>query len=502
MIPAADAWTIADPIPCSVCGREACEDHLPPELQGGPLSNSAHVQNLQGDDNDGSLSNREFAETDSGNAEFFAARNGHNLRYDFRRGRWLVWTGQRWQPDIDGAVDRLAIAAMRQRLLDASNKSDREARARAAKWALQSEARSRLEATTDLAKSKPPINDRGDNWDTPEDLLGVLNGTIDLRTGVLREARRDDRLTLTTGISYDPGAESELWDEALRTILLEESTIQFFQTAVGYSATGDMRRDCWFLNCGSGRNGKGTLLQPIRRSLGDYALELPGSVFDLRSERSPYELAALPGKRFITSSEAGDTLRLHHDRIKQLTGGDAMSAANKYERAFEFEPVCKLWLSCNKRPRVTDDTAAFWARVVLIPFTVSFLGREDRGLRPALVQEPRHQAAILAWIVRGAMRYYREGLTVPQEIRAATLEFERDNDPLADFLDEACECEVEAEIGATELFDHYKHWAEKHGMTERERLSSTMFGKKVTDRFTKTRKSFGMVYKGLARRPL
>jgi len=150
----------------------------------------------------------------------------------------------------------------------------------------------------------------------------------------------------------------------------------------------------------------------------------------------------------VTASEAGDTLSLHHDRIKQITGGDSMSAANKYEKAFEFDPVCKLFLSCNKPPRVTDDTAAFWARVFLVPFTVSFKGREDRALRPALVTDLGHQRAVLAWIVAGARRYCADGLTPPPSIVAATAAFERDSDPLADFIEEACDTDAEAEVRA------------------------------------------------------
>jgi putative DNA primase/helicase len=168
-------------------------------------------------------------------------------------------------------------------------------------------------------------------------MLGVQNGVIHLPTGRLQPSRREDWITLLAGIPYDPDARSDRWEHALKTILPDEALRNFFQVAIGYAATGDTREDCWFLTSGSGRNGKGTLLLPIRRALGDYALELPGSIFNLRTERSPYELAYLPGRRFVTSSESGDTLHLHHDRIKQLTGGDSMSASNKYEEGVSIQ---------------------------------------------------------------------------------------------------------------------------------------------------------------------
>lgn len=428
---------------------------------------------------------RPFRLSDSGNAEHFAATIGRDVRYDFSRGRWLVWRGNRWQPDCDGEIQRLAKTAMRRRLKDAAEIVDDARREIELKHALASESRNRLDAMLALAKAEHPIADAGDGWDRDPWLLGVPNGVVDLRTGKLRPARRDDRITMRAGVAYQAAARSSEWDRALQTILVDDELINFFHVAIGYSATGDMRRDCWFLNCGDGRNGKSTLLQAIRRALGDYALELPAAVFDMRSDRAPYELASLPGRRFVTSSESGDTIRLHHDRIKQLTGGDSMSASNKYEKAFEFEPTCKLWMACNKKPSATDDTPAFWARIFLIPFSVSFAGKEDRSLRPSLVQDQAHQAAVLAWIVRGAVRYCAEGLDAPPPcVHAATDAYREDSDVLAAFLAEACEQRPEAEVGARALHEHYVRWADAQHYTSAERYSATKFGGLIGARFS------------------
>jgi putative DNA primase/helicase len=441
-----------------------------------------------------------FFYTDSGNAEYFAHHYGQDVRFDHQREQWKLWNGVIWAPDADAGVLRLAKDAMRRRRHDAADIEDKDDSAAAFKWAHASESRARRSDLLYLARAELPIADTGAKWDAQPWLLACPNGTIDLRTGDARTPCREDRITLCTSIDYAPDARSDLWEDALRAILLDDDVIAFFQTAVGYAATGDTRRDVWFLANGDGRNGKGTLLQPIRQALGDYALELPGAVFDRRSERTPFELAYLPGKRFVTASEAGDTLTLHHDRIKQITGGDSMSAANKYEKAFEFDPVCKLFLSCNKPPRVTDDTAAFWARVVLVPFTVSFKGREDRALRPALVTDPAHQRAVLAWIVKGAVRYAANGLDVPDRLQTATDAFERASDPLGEFLTEACELDPDAEIGASDLYNHYRAWADAQHLSERERLNATAFGRRMSGRFQRETTRTIRVYKGIGRR--
>ena len=125
---------------------------------------------------------------------------------------------QRWQPDADGEIRRLAKGAMRQRFADAATLDDPDTRRLTAKHAIASEARARLDALLYLAQAEPPIADTGAGWDADPSLLGVPNGIVDLRTGNLRPARREDRLTLCASVEYRATARSDLWEHALRTI--------------------------------------------------------------------------------------------------------------------------------------------------------------------------------------------------------------------------------------------------------------------------------------------
>jgi putative DNA primase/helicase len=426
--------------------------------------------------------------TEAGAAERFARLHGDDVRFDHRRGQWLVWDVHRWRRDVDAAITRMALDFARRWQHEALEIEDLQKREAALKASLRLERRDALNSMLGLAHDLKPIADPGDSWDLNPHVLGVPNGVVELRTGYLRAGRREDKISLSTSIAYDPHARSELWDDTLRAILVEDELISFFQAAAGYSATGDTSLDSWFLGYGEGRNGKGTAAHPIRYALGDYALELPASVFDLKTERAPYELARLPARRLVMSSESGDTIRLNHDRIKQLSGGDPMSAANKYERPFEFQPTSKLWLFCNRKPRVTDDTVAFWSRVLLLPFVVSFAGREDTTLRPKLTQDPTHQAAILAWIVRGAVRYLSNGLGKrPEAVIEATKAYRDDQDVLSQFLEQACALDATAETGANDLYEHYIKWADRQHLTTKERLTATMFGRTLGGRF-KSRK--------------
>jgi putative DNA primase/helicase len=450
-----------------------------------PVIEGIREEQLLDVESKGSVTEIEDRLTEAGAAERFARLHANDVRFDHRCGQWLMWEGHRWRRDTDAAITRLALDFARAWQREALVIEDLAKREAALKAALRLEKREALTSMLTLAHDLKPIADSGESWDPDPYLLGVPNGIVDLRTGALRPGRRQDKITLNTSVPYNPEARSRLWEDTLRAILLDDEQIDFFQAAVGYSVTGDTSLDRWFLVSGKGGNGKGTLAHPIRHALGEYALELPASVFDLKVDRAPYELARLPGRRFVTSSESGDTIDLNHDRIKQLTGGDRMSAANKYQQPFEFLPVSKLWFFCNRKPRVTDDTVAFWRRVLLLPFTVSFVGREDATLRPLLTQDPSHQAAVLTWIINGSVRYLSDGLgTPPESVLAATKDYRKDQDILGPFLEQACALDdSKAEIGAGELYEIYGRWADRQHLTTKERLTATKFGRTVSERF-------------------
>ena len=440
-----------------------------------------------------------FPLTEAGDAELFAMVYAEQVRYDHRRGRWLILDDHSgiWLPDHTGSITPLALDAVRMRQTIATKITDSDRRQKALSWTSKGESRARLTNLLALAQDLAPISDVGDQWDAVPHLLGTPDGVVDLSTGELRRALPDERITMHTSASYDPDASSDLWARTLRQIFPDGGERTWLQTALGYSITGLMNQDKWFLPNGEkGRNGKGTILGAVASALGDYAMEIDAGTFDKR-QHTPYNLAQVPGKRFVHCSEAGSTTTLHHERLKQLTGGDKVRAADKYERAFEFRPVCKLWFTCNDRPKVTDESAAFWARVIVVLFQQTFLGREDTSIRDALRQDPVHQRAVLRWLVEGASRFYQQiGLgTLPPAFEEATKEFRRENERLADFIDECCVVDKDAETQASELWARYETYA----MTKKVRhpLGSKTFYQSIAKHFERTEQQGTRRYVGV-----
>jgi len=438
----------------------------------------------------------DFARTDTGNAELFAHLFGDRLRYDHLRRRWLVWAGQHWEVDADGAVTRLAIDAVRQRYLEAMLLPDLDDRKLQARFAVASENRQRLEAMLSVARNEPPISERGDSWDRDPLLLGVVNGAVDLRTGVLLPGEPGQGITKFTPLRFDPSASCPRWLQFLNEIFSgDEELIDFIWRAAGYSLTGDTSEQCVFACFGTGSNGKSVLLSIMRKLAGTYAYNAPFSVFELQNRGNiPNDVAALAGARLVTSSETNEGTRLNEARLKALTGNDPITARFLNREFFTFYAEAKFWLAVNHRPRVEDESFGFWRRVRLIPFNRTFDKDQDKGLEAKLVRE---LPGILAWAVAGCLEWQRRGLEPPTVVTAATEAYRVESDPLAPFLEERCVTGDDYVVGATAVLRDYQAWASRNGLRRQEILTSPTFGKKMAARFERQHTKAGNVYRGV-----
>lgn len=416
-----------------------------------------------------------FLRTDAGNAELFASLHENRVRYDHKRERWFVWWKHWWIEDSNETVVQWAKRAARLRVQCAGTLCEKEQK-KEESWALHSESRSGLEATLRLARSEAPLADEGDSWDADPFLLGVANGVVNLRTGELRSGKPADKITLHSSVAFDPKASAPRWEQFLKEIFEDDlALIDYVHRAVGYSATGDVREQCLFLCYGIGANGKTTFLDVLNYAMGDYAGNLPFTALELKARSEiPNEIAGLRGRRFVTAIETNESARLNEARIKALTGCDPITARFLFREWFTFVPTAKLWLAFNNKPQVADDSKGFWRRPRIIPFIHQFgeKGEADPTLRSTLRAEA---PGILAWIVRGCLKWQAEGLEAPERVKAATEAYREESNPLADYLAEKCILHSNAQVGVGPLYLDYRDWAQVNG--EGTPLSRTAFSK-------------------------
>jgi len=397
--------------------------------------------------------------TDLGNAERFIARHGAGVRYCYAWSRWIVWTGSRWERDETGRAHRLAKETVRGIYQEAAGAEDEDRRKALAKHAARSEAEARIRAMLELAKSEVPISP--DELDSAPWLLNVPNGTVDLRTGELREHRRVDLLTKMAGADYAPGAAAPTWSATLERSLPPQELRRFFKKLCGYAFSGDVSEHILAVLYGTGANGKSTILNALLTAAGDYGMQAAPDLLVAKKGSHPTEVADLFGMRLVASIEVEDGRRLAESLVKQLTGGDKVRARKMRQDFWQFDPTHKVFMAVNHKPEVRGTDTAIWRRLRLIPFEQTIPPAEqDKKLPQKLEAE---LPGILAWCVEGCLEWQREGLQAPEEVRKATAGYRSEMDVIGAFLQDECEIGSEFKEPFTTLYKRYEEWCEDGG---------------------------------------
>jgi len=328
-----------------------------------------------------------------------------------------------------------------------------------------------------------------------------MNGILNLRFGRLLPHDPEYLITKLAPVFFQPDATCPTWLNFLNRIMQgNPRLIAYLQKAVGYSLTGSTVEQILQFLYGLGANGKTTFIDIIMIMLGDYAVQTTTETLMVKKNSGiPNDLAALKGARFVAAQEVESGQRLSESLIKQLTGGDRISARFLHAEFFEFKPQFKLWMSGNSRPIIRGGDHGIWRRMKEIPFTVQIPPEEqDRKLSEKLRGE---LPGIFNWALDGCLAWQKEGrLIPPDEVMAATENYRSEMDILGQFIEDRCLTGPGFQVSAKELYGAYVDWSESQG--ERRPMSQQFFGMRIVERgFERGRQTGGAVrYKGLGLR--
>jgi putative DNA primase/helicase len=390
--------------------------------------------------------------TEDSAAQEFVERHGEDLRYCHSTGTWYRWNCVYWAQDRTLAAFHWARMLARQLAEDL----DEKRRYITSKVAFAS-------GVERFARADPKIAVTADSWDADPFLLGTPGGTVDLRTGELRPPSQHDGITKITSVApLDEPCPRwlQFLQEAARN---DQELIQFLQQWCGYCLTGDTRQHSLIFCYGSGGNGKSVFLNTVTGILKDYAATAAMDTFTAsRGDKHPTELAMLRGARLVTASETEEGKAWAESRIKQLTGGDRISARFMRQDFFEFIPQFKLTIVGNHKPvlRNVDDAAR--RRFNIVPF-IHKPENPDRELEQKLMREA---GGILSWMIQGCLEWQKSGLQRPSSVRDATESYFEDQDLFGQWLDECCSIKLgnrEHWDRSASLFESWTEFAHKAG---------------------------------------
>ncbi|MEW6628521.1 MAG: phage/plasmid primase, P4 family [Pseudomonadota bacterium] len=374
----------------------------------------------------------------------FTQRHGGSLRFDHHAGKWFEWTGTRWEKN----EKKIAFHYARQLARSLGSGEAKFSKSAVANG---------VEA---FARADPSHAVTSEVWDNDPLLLGTPGGTVDLRTGDYFDARPGDHITKLTGVAPEHGTPTR-WLQFLHEATAgDEALIRFLQQMAGYCLTGQTNEHALFFIYGPGGNGKSVFLNTLNHILGDYATTAGMDTFTAsKSDRHPTDLAMLKGARLVSASETEEGRAWAEARIKQLTGGDKISARFMRQDFFEFVPAFKLVIVGNHAPVLANVDDAARRRFNIVPFTQKPVN-PDRLLEQKLKEEaPR----ILAWAIAGCKDWQRNGLVRPEIVTAATQDYFDDQDLFGQWIADCCERGTSKFEMPTPLYNNWADYARTAG---------------------------------------
>ncbi len=348
-----------------------------------------------------------------------------------------------------------------------------------------------------LAQAQSELFALREDFDLDPLAINVLNGTVRFEQAesggkAQWQARLyphdpADMISRIAAVEYDPDAAAPLWREHMETVLPAEAVRAFFQQCAGYALTGETREQCIFLLQGKGGDGKSTTMNVIRDLMGGYASNADVQTFMAGAQRSGGEatpdLARMAGDtRMVSTGEPRPGGTLHEGRIKGITGGAAITVRELHGTPFEYVPGYKVFFECNRKPRISGDDDGIWRRVIVIQFPHQFKGREaDKMAQRRLLEE---RAGVLNWLVEGALAWLHAGMLEPPEaVQEAIADYRRAANPFGEWFAERVDSrDPQARSPAKDMYDSYKAWCEENAVGDREIMSSTAFGRALSDK--------------------
>lgn len=370
---------------------------------------------------------------------------------------WHVWDGRRWAEDT-GQAKRAVLALLHAGWQAALHDKDMEKDVKACNSA------SGINGVLDIAAALETFAVTVADLDADPYLLNCANGTLDLRTGELRAHDPADRITKVTRGAHDPAATGARWQAFLETVLPDVDVRSFLQRLAGLALLGRVTEHVFPIATGTGANGKGTTYNALLWAMGDYGHVAEPDLFMAArtnaNAASPAKVS-LRGVRLVVVSETERHHKLAEALMKNLTGGDPVTARPLYGKPITFDPSHTPLMVTNFLPKVSGDDPATWRRIRVVPFNVT-VPESERD--PHLGEHLQLDAdAVLAWAVAGYAEYERIGLAAPEAVKVATEHYQHDSDAVARFVEDCCITGPHYHATVAELWERWTRWKAVEG---------------------------------------
>ncbi len=325
-----------------------------------------------------------------------------------------------------------------------------------------------------------------DELDSNNNLLHFLNGIYDLDKNEFRQGYPEDNITLTTGINYieQPDAEDNekicYVEELINKILPIDRVRNYVLNLLSSFLHGDNKEQKFHIWTGVGSNGKSMLIDFYKKTVGGYYGSMPITTLTQGrsgSEQASPVLAETRGKRFISLDEAESDDQIKVGFMKQLTGGDEITARKLNCGPITFKPKFKLVLTCNELPAIPSDDDGTWRRIRVVEFISKFCDHPnpskpyefliDRTLTNKLDDWKEVFMYMLIQIYQNS--YKQKGIIEPKEVDDCTKEYSIISNIYKNFIDATLTEDPTSSFGIDDIFPRFKVFLQENNYDARNR---------------------------------
>lgn len=420
-------------------------------------------------------------------ADLFTARSVGELAYCHTSKGWFAFGDGGWRPQEKPVAFHRARKLIEEVSLGAKNGH-----------AILSERF--IHSVEIIARADPRLAMTATDWNRDPWLCGSPAWTVDLTSGETHFPEAADYITRALAVSPAERAECPLWLKFLHEATGGDAElILFLQRWLGYCLTGDTREQALLFIYGGGGNGKSVFKNTVAGIMGDYAMAAALDTFvSSQSEKHSTGLAMLHGARLVTVPETEEGRAWDEARIKEVTGGDPITAHFMRRDNFTYQPHFKLMIVGNHQPVLHNVDDAARRRFCLVPFTIK-PRVQDLELESRLKAE---WPQILRWIIDGCLDWRRNGLPRPGAVVSATETYFADQDIKGQWLAEQCEVDAGNEFRSETSGTLFASWAKFARANGELAGSIKSFSADMERRgFEKRRTMTGRVFYGLNLKP-
>jgi len=297
-----------------------------------------------------------------------------------------------------------------------------------------------------------------DIFDTPKLLIPLKNGVYDLKNNELLAHNPKYYFLNEIPVIYDGKADCPKIKKFLSEVA-DEKDINAIQEFFGYCLYREYIFHKAFMFVGSGKNGKSTCINLLKRFLGEKNVSNK-ELQELSYDR--FATSKLYGKLLNAAADISDAALQQTGKFKTLTGNDGIDAQKKFQESFNFKNYAKLLYSANTLPKTDDDSYAFYRRWILINFSNVF---EKEKCDPHILKKlttPEELSGMLNYALAGLRRLLKNnGFSYSKTVEETREQYKTLSDPIYSFVQEFISTNTTGFLLKDDVYQKFLKWCKE-----------------------------------------